>query len=59
MRSMGPAEFRNAMEIARGTAQGPPELEAIITGLIANNMNALERNVPLKIAVELATDRPS
>jgi hypothetical protein len=56
MRSMGPAEFRNAMEIARGTAQGPPELEAIVTGLIARNMHALERNMPLKIAMELATD---
>jgi hypothetical protein len=56
MRTMGPAEFRNAMEIARGNASGPPDLEDIVTGLLAKQMPANERNVPLKIAMELATD---
>jgi hypothetical protein len=53
---MGPEEFRRSMEIVRGTAQGPPELEDIVTGLIQKDMARLERNVPLTIAMDLASD---
>lgn len=56
LREMGPNEFPKAMEIAQGRAGGPPDLEAIVTGLLERGMTALERNVPLQIAMELAGD---
>ena len=56
LRKMGPIETRKGLKMAQDRAGGPPDLEAQVSKIIANNMPALERNMPLRIAMELASD---
>jgi hypothetical protein len=56
LRDMGPAEFRKAMEVVRAQAAGPPKLEAVVTELIRRKMPSHQRNMPLVIAMDLASD---
>ncbi len=54
--SMGPAEFRKAMEIARVKITGPPDVDARATEFIKREMLSLERNVPIRVAMDLTSE---
>ena len=56
LRRWGPARDRRAMAQAEANSTASGEVEAIVSGLINNEMAKRERNVPLNIAMELCED---
>ena len=56
LRVMGPQETRKAFDLVEAMAKGPPEDEQKVTALIQENMQILQRNFPLNIAMELSSD---
>jgi hypothetical protein len=56
LRVMGPKETKKAFDLVEAIAKGSPEQEQKVTALIQANMQILERNFPLNIAMELSTD---
>jgi Protein of unknown function (DUF4238) len=56
LRRWGPAQYRRAMAQAEANSTVSGEVEAVVSGLINNEMAKLERNVPLNIAMELCED---
>jgi Protein of unknown function (DUF4238) len=56
LRRWGPEQYRSAMAQAEANPTADPVAEAIGSSLIAADMPKLERNTPLKIAMELCED---
>src|SRR5664280_996403 len=56
LRILGPAEYRKAMAKSQTNPTEAPEVEAVVNDLIAAEMRKLERNVPIHIAMKLASD---
>jgi hypothetical protein len=56
LRTLGPQQYRRAMALDQSKPRESPEVETVVNALIASEMRALERNVPLQIAMELITD---
>jgi hypothetical protein len=56
LRQMGPLEARKGLEKAQDTAGGPPDLQAAVSKIIECRRPEFERNWPLMIAMELASD---
>jgi len=56
LRHRGPIETRKGLKEAHEKAGGPPDFEVQVSQIIENNMPALEKNMPLCIAMELASD---
>src|ERR1700722_303638 len=56
LRQMGPLETRKGLKKAQDCAGRPPDLEIAISKIIERKMPELERNWPLTIAMELASN---
>jgi uncharacterized protein DUF4238 len=57
LRLFGPEQYRRAMTHNQATPTESPEVEAAVNSRIAGEMRALERNIPLEIAMEFAGDQ--
>jgi hypothetical protein len=56
LREMGPAETDKAFALVESAANGPAEDEAIVTKVVARNIDLFRRNFPLQAAMEISTD---
>jgi hypothetical protein len=56
LRTMGPRETRKGLKKAHDHSAWPPDLETSVNKIIERMMPRLERNWPLTIAIELASD---
>jgi hypothetical protein len=56
LRELGPRETKKALALVEASAKGPPDAECKVSVLIQANMQKLERNFPLNIAMDLSTD---
>jgi Protein of unknown function (DUF4238) len=56
LRELGPRETKKAFALVEANAKGPPEAERKVSAMIQANMQKLERNFPLNIAMDLSTD---
>jgi hypothetical protein len=56
LRELGPRETKKAFALVEASAKGPPDAERKVSVLIQANMQKLQRNFPLNIAMDLSTD---
>jgi Protein of unknown function (DUF4238) len=56
LRKLGPGETKKAFALVEASAKGSPNAERKISAIIQTNMQKLERNFPINIAMDLSTD---
>jgi Protein of unknown function (DUF4238) len=56
LRDMGPAEAAKAFELTKASAKGTPEERRKVDAIIQNNMQTLQRNMPLQAAIDISSD---